>query len=424
MSKDKRTTPATAEILSIGTELLLGNTLNTNATYIAKELASLGIYSYWQTVVGDNPLRLERAITLALSRADILIMTGGLGPTYDDVTKEVVAEHFSLPLSLHETSYILLEEKFRRMNRPMTDNNKKQAMMPKGATIFYNDNGTADGLAVEQDGKSVIMLPGPPNEMTAMFQKSVRPYLMEFTGQVLHSHTIHLFGIGESSLEQELHDFMLEQTNPTIAPYASAGEVSLEVTAKAETKEEAEVLLAPVLAKIQKEFPAYVYGIDVGNLETALVQALTEKKVTIATAESCTGGLISQRLTSVSGASEVFGYGLCTYANQAKENLLGVRKETLAQYGAVSEQTAQEMAEGVCRISGADIGISVTGIAGPTGGTKEKPVGLVYVGVSSPFGTQVLELQLARGYSNDRERIRFSAASHALHLALETVKKF
>ena len=407
-----------AEILCIGTELLLGDTVNTNSAYIARGLASCGVGCYYQTVVGDNPERLRQSLTLALSRADVVITTGGLGPTYDDLTKETVAEHFGRKMLLHEPSFKQLTKLFERMNRPMTENNKKQAYMPEGAIVFSNDRGTANGLAIEGNGKSVVMLPGPPREMTAMFEQSVRPYLLSKSNRMLISHNIHFFGIGESTLEQELHDYMLEHENPTIAPYAKEGEVLLRVTASAENEAEAEALIAPVLEEICGRFPQYVYGVDVETLQNALVRELFSRDLTIATAESCTGGLISKRITEISGSSAVFGCGLCTYSNKMKMQLLGVSEETLRAYGSVSSQTAIEMAEGVRRVSGASIGLSVTGVAGPDGGSAEKPVGLVWLGIASANGTRTVELRLARRYGGEREFIRYIASSNALYQAL------
>lgn len=407
-----------AEILCVGTEILLGDIINTNAAFLAKELAACGIGCYYQTVVGDNPGRLKESLALALSRADIVLTTGGLGPTYDDLTKETVAEYFQLPMELHQASLEQMTEVFRSIGRPMTENNKKQAFMPRGATVFANDRGTAPGLAVEGDGKIVIMMPGPPREMTAMFENQVRPWLLSFSGRALVSHSIHFFGIGESALEAELRELMQSCENPTIAPYAKEGEVQLRVTASAPTPEEADALTKPVVEKIRALYPQYVYGIDVGTLQNALVQSLLEKNMTAATAESCTGGLVSKRITEISGASRVFGCGVCTYSNEMKRKLLDIPAETLEAHGAVSEQTALAMARGVRKLSGADIGISTTGIAGPDGGTREKPVGLVYIAVSTPQGDTVKELHLSRHYGGEREFIRFTAASHALHLAL------
>lgn len=412
----------TAEILCVGTEILLGDIVNTNAAYIAKGLAAHGIGCYYQTVVGDNPQRLEQCLDTAMKRADIVIMTGGLGPTYDDLTKETVAKHFELEMELHQPSLDYLTEVFRHFNRPMTDNNIKQAYMPVGATVFHNDRGTANGLMVQGSGKIAIMMPGPPREMTAMFDNHVIPYLQSLSDGVLLSHNLHLYGIGESTVEHELRQYMESHTNPTIAPYAKEGEVLLRVTAKAATKKEAEKLIAPVIEELTTELSQYVYGVDIENLQTALVQALLEKQQTIATAESCTGGLVSKRITEVPGSSAVFGCGLCTYSNDMKMSLLGVSAETLERYGAVSEQTALEMAKGVRRVSGADIGLSVTGIAGPDGGTEEKPVGLVYIAVAAEGYAKAKELRLSRGYGGERELIRWQAASNALYLALRTVE--
>ena len=407
-----------AEILCIGTELLLGGTVNTNSAYIARGLAACGVGCYYQTVVGDNPDRLRESLKLALSRADIVITTGGLGPTYDDLTKETVAEYFDRKMLLHEKSYEDLIKLFERMNRPMTENNKKQAYMPEGAIVFYNDRGTANGLAVEGEGKAVIMLPGPPREMTAMFDQSVRPYLLSKSSNILVSHNIHFFGIGESALEQELHDYMLEHENPTIAPYAKEGEVLLRVTASAKNEAEAEALIKPVIEEICSRFPQYIYGVDVDTMQNALVRELFSRDLTIATAESCTGGLISKRITEIPGASAVFGCGLCTYSNKMKMQLLNVKEETLRNYGSVSSQTAAEMAEGVRRVAGASIGLAVTGVAGPDGGSPEKPVGLVWLGIASANGTRTVELRLARRYGGEREFIRYIASSNALYQAL------
>lgn len=409
-----------AEILCIGTELLMGNTVNTNAAYLAKRLADMGVNVYHQAVVGDNPQRLYESLEQAFSRSDIVITTGGLGPTYDDLSKETIAAFFGRKLVLDEASLKSIEEHFRHMNRVMTENNRKQAMMPEGCTIFPNPNGTAPGCAIEENGNIVFMLPGPPREMKPMFEHYVQPYIMKGSNTRLVSHMIHLFGIGESMLEHKLHDIMVASTNPTLAPYAKSGEVMLRVTARVGLNEDAEPILAPMIETVRQAAGEFIYGIDVGDLQTAAVQKLLEKGLTVATAESCTGGYISKRLTEVSGASAVLGYGVCTYANEAKEKLLGVSHQTLEQFGAVSPQTAREMADGVRRLSGADIGISTTGIAGPLGGSQEKPVGLVYVGVSSNHFNDVLELHINPRSDDAREYIRYIASSHALHLLWKT----
>jgi len=412
-----------AEILCVGTELLLGDIVNTNAAYLARELAALGIGCYYQSVVGDNAGRLAESLRLALSRADMVITTGGLGPTYDDLTKETVAQHFGLPMELHQPSLDRMKAILERRGRPFTKNNEKQAYFPKGAHIFPNDQGTAPGLAIEQDGKIVIMLPGPPNEMTAMFQKQVRPYLESRSGRVLRSHTIHLFNIGESAVEDKLHQSMLDHQNPTIAPYAKLGEVQLRVTAAAANEEEAEAMMKPVIDEICTQFADYVYGVDVKDLQHAVVARLTELGKTIAVAESCTGGMVASRITDIPGASQVFLCGAVTYSNESKTALLGVSPKTLEEHGAVSRQCALEMARGIRAAPGADIGLSTTGIAGPGGGTPQKPVGLVYVAAVSETEEKVLELHLSRGYDNQRELIRNWASMYALHLVLELCKK-
>ncbi len=405
-----------AEILAIGTELLMGNTVNTNATYIARGLAQNGINVYHQEVVGDNPQRLLESLTQAFSRSDIVITTGGLGPTYDDLSKETIASYFGKELVLHEESLQHIEQFFHKLGREMTANNRKQAMMPEDCTVFPNPNGTAPGCAIEKDGKVAFMLPGPPREMQPMFDHYVVPYLMKDSDTVLESRMIHLFGIGESMLEHKLHDVMVASTNPTLAPYAKSGEVQLRVTARVPRGEDAEPILKPMMDKVNEIAGEFIYGIDIGDLQTASVRRLQEKGLHVATAESCTGGYISKRLTEVDGASSVFECGICSYANHIKENLLGVSHDTLMKYGAVSEQCAREMAAGIRKVSGADIGVSATGIAGPGGGTAEKPVGLVYVAVDSDKYSEVLKLQIPSRGDDAREYIRYISSSNALHL--------
>ena len=412
-----------AEILCVGTELLLGDIVNTNAAYIARELAGAGINVYHQSVVGDNPGRLKESLLAALTQNDCVITTGGLGPTYDDLTKETVAELFGRKIVTDQPSLAYIEKFFQKTGRPMTENNKKQALMPEGATVFHNENGTAPGLAVEDHGKIVVLLPGPPREMIPMFRDQVLPYLEKFSDHVLASRGIHIFGVGESAVEQELRELMVSQTNPTVAPYAKDGEVLLRVTASAATREEALRLTEPTVEKILKKYGEHVYGVDIDSLQAAVVQEYRAKKLTLATAESCTGGLVSKRITEIPGASEIFLCGLCTYSNEMKERLLGVSHQTLEQYGAVSEQTAREMARGVRLASGAAVGVSTTGIAGPGGGSAEKPVGLVYVGIDSAAYSKVIRLTLGRGYKEEREYIRYVASSHALNLALKAAKK-
>ncbi len=405
-----------AEVLCIGTEILLGDIVNTNGAYLAQQLAALGIDIYHQSVVGDNPGRLADSLKLALSRADIIITTGGLGPTYDDVTKRTVADCFGLGMELHEPSVRKIEALSELRGIKLTPNNMLQAEVPAGATVFFNDNGFAPGIAVEQGGKTVIMLPGPPSELRPMFRDRVIPYLERYTGDTLRSRTIHIFGMGESQVEDTLRNMMTASQNPTIAPYAKQGEVQVRVSAKAKTAEAAYALADPVVTQICGILGDVVYGVDIGSLQAAAVRPLLDKKLTAAVAESCTGGQVSAALTDISGASEVFGCGVCAYSNDIKQKLLGVRGETLAQYGAVSEQTAREMAAGVRALSGADIGVSVTGIAGPGGGSAEKPVGLVHFAVDTAAFQYAAHYNLSRGHKDERSSIRNLATLHALNL--------
>lgn len=417
--------PQTAEILCVGTELLMGNTVNTNAAYIARGLAEAGINLYHQTVVGDNPERLREALELALSRADIVITTGGLGPTYDDLTKETIAEAMGKKLLPDEESTRWVDEYFRRLGRIPCPNNQKQVMMPEGATVFHNHNGTAPGCAIPGDGKwegkRVILLPGPPRECEPMFGEQVLPYLRDGSRTRLVSRCLYFYGIGESDLAQRLDRLMRESTNPTVAPYCKTGEVMLRVTARVEDGEDANDLLDPVVEEIRREAGEWLYGTNVGDLQTALVRTLLAKDLHIATAESCTGGLVAQRITSVPGASSVFEWGAVTYTNETKRKMLGVSEKLLEREGAISVNTALSMAHRARVKSGADIAISVTGNAGPEP-SEGKPVGLVYVGIDSDVMTSVEEMHIPPSENAGREYIRELASSRALYLALQAAK--
>jgi len=405
-----------AEVLCIGTEILLGDIVNTNGAYLAQQLASLGINIYHQSVVGDNPQRLADSLKLALSRADIVITTGGLGPTYDDVTKKTIADYFGLSMEMHEPSVQKIEAMFHHRGVKMTPNNLLQAQVPAGSTVFFNDTGFAPGIAVEKDGKTVIMLPGPPSEMRPMFDTKVAPFLEKYTGATIRSRTLYIFGMGESLVEDTLRSLMTSSTNPTIAPYAKQGEVQVRVSAKAANADMAYALIDPVVEQIRQTLGDVVYGVDIDNLQTAVVQLLREKKLTVALAESCTGGKVAAAITDVPGASDVFGCGVCSYSNEIKQKVLCVKAQTLDAYGAVSAETAREMAAGVRALSGADIGISVTGIAGPGGGSAEKPVGLVYFGVDCNAFQETFRKELSRGHKDERGFIRNMAVLHALDL--------
>ena len=409
----------TCELLAVGTELLLGEIANTDAQMLSQGLSELGISVYHHTVVGDNPQRLKETVEIAKKRADIIITTGGLGPTADDLTKETIAAAFGKKLVLDRPS---LERLYSRWSfGTMTKNNERQAWLPEGCTVLVNDWGTAPGCVFEAEGCTVIMLPGPPRECKAMWEHRARPYLEKMTGGAIVSHFIRLYGIGESAMEDKIAYIMDKAVNPSAAPYAKEGECLVRVTAKGETHEEAEELTKPLMDEICDVLKDYVYGIDANSIEEVVVALLKEKKLTIATAESCTGGYISKRLTDIPGASEVFLGGLVTYSNESKINLLGVNAETIEKHGAVSRETACEMASKVAEKMGADIGVGITGIAGPGGGSEEKPVGLVYVGVCFKGETEVFELP--RRKNSTRERIRLSAASSALDLVRRQVLK-
>jgi len=405
-----------AEILCVGTELLMGDIVNTNAAYISGRLASMGINQYYQAVVGDNPTRLERCIKASLERCDLIIMTGGLGPTYDDLTKETAARLMNRRLIMHERSLERMKAYFIHRNVTMADTNIKQAMMPEGSVIFDNNNGTAPGLALEdtERGKIIIMLPGPPSEMVPMFRDSVEPYLRVFSSVTLVSRNINIIGMGESAVEAVLAPLMMTAENPTVAPYCKEGEVRLRVTARAESEAEGLTLCDAMIERIKRtEVGPYIYGVDT-NLPSALIDLLREKGMKITTAESCTGGLIAETITSVNGASDVFDGGIVSYANAVKSSLLGVKSETLERFGAVSEETAREMEAGVRALMSADIAAAVTGIAGPGGGTPEKPVGLVYIAVGTKESTSVRRCQ----FTGSRDRIRQLSAVTALAMAI------
>ena len=354
-----------AEILCVGTELLLGDIINTNAAYIARELAAIGIDVYYQTVVGDNDGRLKDSLTLAFSRADVVVMTGGLGPTYDDLTKETVAEYFHKEMVMDTASLGSIEGFFKRLKRPMTENNRKQAMMPEGRLFFRTATERRPDSRFRKMERRRSCSPDRLRRCSRCSRARCFLYLMGFSDKVLISHNIRVFGMGESRVEDALHDLMKNSTNPTIAPYAKEGEVTLRVTASADTKEKCEEMIAPVIGRIREVLGQYIYGIDVPNLQTAAVTELIKKKVTVATAESCTGGLVSERITQVPGASEIFGCGICSYANEIKHRVLGVSKETLAKHGAVSEQTAEEMARGVRKLSGPILAFPLRESRGP-----------------------------------------------------------
>lgn len=404
-----------AEIVAIGTEILMGQILDTDAQYLSRRLQSLGISVYYHQAVGDNPQRMRDTIALALSRSDIVITTGGLGPTQDDISKEIAAQLLGLEMQFDEDSWQAIRSYFDRLGRECPENNRRQAMFAKGARILPNSCGTAPGCMIEHGGKVVIQLPGPPHEMAAMFDGQVYPKLAEMTGGCIASRYIRTYGIGESALALRCAKWIESGGEVTAAPYCSLGEAQLRVTARGESEEAALGKLLPVVDELTALLGDYVYAVTEtsdGSMEEAAGRALTEKGLTVATAESCTGGLVAARLVNYPGISSALHEAHVTYANEAKVKYCGVNPETLKAYGAVSEQTAREMAQGLRMRSGADIAVATTGIAGPGGGTETKPVGLVYVACADQDGVRVDRLQL----TGSRERIRSLAALRALDM--------
>lgn len=403
---------AVCELISVGTEILLGDILNTDAQYLSIELAKLGISVIHQSTVGDNRERLLAQLDEAAKRSDIIILSGGLGPTPDDLTKEVCCEFFGKEMFLHEPTVEKIKKYFSSKGIEMAQNNLKQAMLPKDCVIFPNDNGTAPGMAIEKDGVHILVLPGPPRELKPMFQNCAVPYLMQFSDRIIVSHNIRTFGIGESSMAERVND-LFDAQNPTVAPYAKDGEALLRVTAMAKTKEDAESLCEPIIEEIKKRLDSYVYCVDYNCIEEAVVGMLKEHHLKVATAESCTGGLIAKRITDVPGASEAFECGIISYANGIKHKVLGVSEDDLNKYGAVSEPVAKQMAQGALKVSGADIAVSVTGIAGPDSDSTGKPVGLVYIGLADKENVWVREIRTSR---RDRSYNRYVSASNALDM--------
>lgn len=366
-------------IISVGTELLFGQITNTNSVFLSQQLNNLGVDVMYHYTVGDNPKRLAEMIRQAFTDCDLIVTTGGLGPTQDDLTKEIAAEVLHDELVLHEDLLEGLEQYFKKINRTMTENNKKQVYLPSRAVVFDNDAGTAPGFALEENGKTIICMPGPPREMTRMFERRVKPYLEAQSESVIYYKMLRTFGIGESMLETELLEWIDGQTDPTLATYAKEGEACLRVTSKRSTLEEAKAVVEDMVEKVKGKVGKYVYSYDDEEYYQVVGRKLIDGNISFSSAESCTGGLFATTMTEVPGISAVFDRGFVTYSNRAKMEELGVKTETLEKHGAVSEETAVEMAEGVKRVTGSRLCISVTGIAGPDGGTEDKPVGLVYI---------------------------------------------
>ncbi len=401
------------ELISVGTEILLGNIVNTNAAYLSEKCAGLGLSCFFQTVVGDNEERLMMVLKTAAERSDIVILSGGLGPTEDDLTKETVAKYCRKKLLLNEEWKKHIEEYFARRNVKPTDNNWKQAMLPEGAIVLDNPNGTAPGLILEQKECKFILLPRPPHELIPLFENSVKPYLEKITDSAIYSQTVKLCGVGESAVETKIKDLIDAQSNPTIATYAKTGEVHLRVTAKGTDAKEAKKLTKPLVKELKSRFETELYTTEEEvTLEKAVIDMLAANGMTLTCAESCTGGMVVARLVNVPGCSEVLKSGVVTYSNKAKRKLLGVKKSTLQKHGAVSAKTAEEMVKGAVFTSKCDTAIATTGLAGPDGGTKEKPVGLVFIACNVKGAITVEE----HHFSGDRMKIRESATAATLAL--------
>ena len=417
----ERSMAMTVEIVCVGTELLLGNIVNTNAAYLAEQCAGIGLSCYYQSVVGDNKERLLETIKTAIGRSDIVLLSGGLGPTQDDLTKETAALAMGKTLVLDEHSRQRIQEYFTKKGMEITDNNWKQAYVPEGCIVLDNDNGTAPGIIIEGETTRVILLPGPPNELKPMFEQSVRPYLEKLEPGVICSRIVKICGVPESTVETKIKDLIDAHSNPTIAPYAKTGEVHLRVTAKASDEKEAKKLMKPIVRELKARFGMDIYSTEEGmQLSGAVVELLIANGLTVSTAESCTGGMLAARLIDVPGVSECFKSGYITYSNKAKRRILGVKKTTLEKYGAVSEQTAKEMAKGAAFLSKADVAVAITGIAGPDGGTAEKPVGLVYIACQICGKTFVKELKL----SGNRNKIRENTVAQALILMRKCILEY
>lgn len=405
-------------ILSIGTELIMGQTVNTNAAELSRELTGMGLPVYYHLAVGDNPERIKQSMAYLYEQVDLIITTGGLGPTQDDLTRETIADYFGIPLELHEPSLKTICCFFEKVGQPMNENNRKQATFPQGAAILENPLGTAPGFFLEIDGKKIASLPGPPREMRPMLEASLKPLIQNLSEGWFESRYVVLYGVGESAAETALEDLITSQTNPTIAPYAEPGQVMFRVTAKGDNQEHALALLEPTMAVIHERMQGNIVSEDGRNLWQVAAALLIEKHKTLALAESCTGGMLSAGLTEFPGISEVFDRSYVTYSYAAKEQDLGVPAALLAQYGAVSEETAREMARGLKARTGADLCISITGIAGPDGETPDKPAGLIFIGLAADGEIIVVRNQ----FFGNRQRVRMATCQKALDMIRKAIR--
>ncbi|MGI6113049.1 MAG: competence/damage-inducible protein A [Mahellales bacterium] len=411
------------EIISVGTELLLGQIANTNAQYISQSLSKIGVNIYYHSVVGDNAERIRDCFKRAFDRSDLIIVTGGLGPTSDDITKEVLADFFGVSLVMHEESRHRILKFFNRIGRPCTANNLKQAYTLQGAKVIPNNNGTAPGVLFKKNDRIFFLLPGPPNEMRGMMGDYVLPYLAEMNNSIIKSKVLKIIGVGESRVEEILEDIIKAQRNPTIAPLAGDGEVTIRITARADDEEKVNSLIKETENIIRERLKNNIYGQDDDTIEEVVVKKLGALGYSLSTAESCTGGLVANLITNVPGASNIFNRGFITYSNESKIELLGVPKNTIKEVGAVSAQTAKAMAQGLLLRTNSDIALAITGIAGPGGGTPEKPVGLVYVAVADRNEVKIASFN----FVGNRQRIKLVTAKHALNnlrLFLESNRKF
>lgn len=405
-------------ILSIGTELIMGQTVNTNAAELSRELTGMGLPVYYHLSVGDNPERIKESMAYLYEQVDLIITTGGLGPTQDDLTRETIADYFGVPLELHEPSLETICCFFQKVGQPMNENNRKQATFPKGAVILDNPMGTAPGFFIERDGKKLASLPGPPREMRPMLEARLKPLIQNLSEGWFESRYVVLYGIGESAAETALEDLITTQTNPTIAPYAEPGQVMFRVTAKGENHEDALALLAPTMAVIRERMQDNIVSENGLNLWQVTGSMLIEKHMTLALAESCTGGMLAAGLTEIPGISEVFDRSYVTYSYAAKEQDLGVPPSVLAEHGAVSEETAREMVRGLKERTGADLCLSITGIAGPEGDTPDKPVGLVFIGLAA--GDEIIVVK--NQFYGNRYRVRTATCQKALDMLRKAMK--
>lgn len=406
-------------ILSIGTELIMGQTVNTNGAELSRELTGMGLPVYYHLSVGDNPDRIKKSMAYLYEQVDFIITTGGLGPTQDDLTRETIADYFGIPLELHAPSLNTISSFFEKIGQPMNENNRKQATFPKGALILDNPLGTAPGFFLEVGGKKLASLPGPPREMRPMLEARLKPLIQNLSEGWFESRYVVLYGIGESAAETALEDLITSQTNPTIAPYAEPGQVMFRVTAKGEDQADALALLEPTMAIIRDRMQDNIVSEDGQSLWQVAAAMLIENHKTLALAESCTGGMLAAGLTDMPGISEVFDRSYVTYSYAAKEQDLGVPAELLARYGAVSEETAREMARGLKERTGADLCLSITGIAGPGGDTPDKPVGLVYIGLATDQGVTVIK----NHFHGNRQRVRIATCQKALDILRKEMKQ-